>query len=183
MAACGPVLTYPAGAPRIYSDYLDRLGCRHGIFGGQRDSPHSGVDIEVPLGHSVLAAADGVVIFTGLDCCGGGQTITIEHGQDDEGNWIRTVYLHNEENLVAIGQKVRRGELIARAGKTGHRSGDCVHLHFGVYRGKTPHIWDQTWRHVNPNDYWLDGRLICFDASKQFPETQVRFTYPVACNL
>jgi murein DD-endopeptidase MepM/ murein hydrolase activator NlpD len=158
VAACGPALTYPRGAPRIYSEYLDLQGCSHGIFGGRRDAPHSGLDIEVPLGHPVLAAAHGVVLFSGRDRGGGGQTITIEHGQDAEGNRIRTVYLHNEENLVRVGQEVRRGELIARAGKT-------------------------TWRHVNPHEYWLDDRIICFDASKQFSESRVRFTYPVACTL
>lgn len=206
-------MAYDSGAPRIESDYLDLYGFSNGARSSfpRKLGPHNGIDIGVPIGHPVLAAADGVVIFSGWDCCGGGNVVTIEHGQDKDGNYIRTVYFHNETNLVKKGQEVKRGQKIALSGKTGPESGDYPHLHYGVFRGKTPRQWDSTWNHVTPHDYWLgldehkemlkagkgDKTFVipCFrqnaDANSSTPikstypaansSNRPRFTYPVEC--
>ena len=55
----------------------------------------------------------------------------LKHGD----GWV-TAYAHNEELLVARGQTVKRGDIVARAGSTG--SVDEPQLHFEIRRGRTP---------------------------------------------
>jgi len=100
---------------------------------GYRTSPisrrrehHNGIDIRAPHGTSVVAAADGTVIFSGW-MNGMGNTVIINHGN------ISTLYGHHSRNLVSVGQTVQRGEVIARVGSTGWSTGP--HLHFEVHVG------------------------------------------------
>ena len=174
----GHEIVYPPNAPRIFSHYGDLSAP-----GGWRDSPHEGLDIEGRLGDrwggigaSVLAAADGIVIRSHWSNDGGNR-IVIEHGADEDGKYLRTEYLHNSENLVSDGDKVKRGQQIARSGHTGAYRGRHPHLHFAVYRGS------KEWTHVDPNDYWYDGpyRVTCFDPEIKYLTRPIRFTYPVEC--
>lgn len=96
-------------------------------FGWRRGGFHYGLDIAAPMGTPVFAAADGTVVFN--DYRGTyGLLVEIEHGPE----W-KTRYAHNSEVLVQSGQKVFRGEIIARVGSTGNSTGPHVHFEI-IYR-------------------------------------------------
>ena len=95
-------------------------------FGRRRSGWHAGVDIRAELGTPVLAAAAGVVIRSGTEP-GYGRVIKIEH----DGGFV-TVYAHNTENIVALGDRVSAGDPIATVGRTGRAS--AHHLHFEIWR-------------------------------------------------
>lgn len=84
-----------------------------------------GIDLGADIGTEVYAAADGVVHLVGgvTDGLGSslGNHIIIYHGERDN-KGIRTLYAHNSQNLVQQGQKVKRGEPIAKVGNTGRPS-------------------------------------------------------------
>jgi murein DD-endopeptidase MepM/ murein hydrolase activator NlpD len=88
------------------------------------DGAHKGIDFTAPKGSSVFAATDGRVADVGrskkLGCF-----VVIYHG-----NGVETVYGHNSANLVSPGDTVRRGQVIAKVGSTGHSTGP--HVHFEV---------------------------------------------------
>ncbi|MFC4625247.1 peptidoglycan DD-metalloendopeptidase family protein [Daeguia caeni] len=106
---------------------------------GQRDggSVNDGIDIMVPEGTPVKAAENGVVIYAGDGLKEFGQTVLIRHD-----NGLVTVYGHNSQILVQRGQKVRRGEEIAKSGMSGNAK--SPKLHFEVRKNSTP---------VNPSKY------------------------------
>ncbi|MDI7247646.1 MAG: peptidoglycan DD-metalloendopeptidase family protein [Bacillota bacterium] len=91
---------------------------------------HSGIDIAVPSGTPVLAAADGVVIYSGW-ISGYGYTVIIDHG-----GGLSTLYGHNSSLLVKSGQSVLQGDRVARSGSTGLSTGP--HVHFEVRDDGTP---------------------------------------------
>lgn len=99
-------------------------------FGPRNGRQHEGIDIGAKQGAKIMAAADGEVIFSGKRG-GYGNLVLVKHTDG-----LVTVYAHNERNLVYPGQWVRRGQLIARVGRTG-RATDC-HLHFEVRKGLQP---------------------------------------------
>lgn len=101
------------------------FGSRVSPFTGKLTS-HRGTDIAAPPGARVDAPADGVVIFSGAKE-GFGNFIMIAHYETG----IVTKYGHNAENLVYVGQKVRRGDQIASVGNTGRTTGP--HLHYEVW--------------------------------------------------
>ncbi|MEW6238344.1 MAG: LysM peptidoglycan-binding domain-containing M23 family metallopeptidase [Candidatus Omnitrophota bacterium] len=97
---------------------------------------NSGVDLGVDSGTPVYAAADGEVQLAGgvTDELGSGygNHIILYHGERNN-KGIRTIYAHNSENLVKTGQKVKRGDMIARAGNTGQPAvADGGILHFEI---------------------------------------------------
>lgn len=82
---------------------------------------HAGADIGVPTGTPVLASADGIVVLS--EARGGyGNTVVVAHA-----NSLGTVYAHNSELVVSVGQLVNRGDVIALAGSTGLSTGPHVH--------------------------------------------------------
>ena len=106
---------------------------------GQRDgtSVSDGIDIMVPEGTPVKAAENGVVIYAGDGLKEFGQTVLIRHD-----NGLVTVYGHNSKIMVQRGQKVRRGEEIAKSGMSGNAK--SPKLHFEVRKNSAP---------VNPSKY------------------------------
>jgi murein DD-endopeptidase MepM/ murein hydrolase activator NlpD len=93
-------------------------------FGWRWGRMHEGIDIAVPTGTPVHAAAAGVVIYAGwMD--GYGNFVILDHG-----GGIATAYGHNTSVAVAVGQSVSQGQVIAYAGSTGHSTGP--HVHFEV---------------------------------------------------
>ena len=100
-------------------------------FGTRRHRMHDGIDIAAPRGTPVRAAATGQVVYADHRIAGYGRLIIIRHAGD-----FFTAYAHNERNLVARGDHVKKGEVIARVGETGRATGP--HLHFEIRRGATP---------------------------------------------
>jgi murein DD-endopeptidase MepM/ murein hydrolase activator NlpD len=94
----------------------------HPIFGGSR--MHTGVDISAPSGTPIKAAGDGVVVMAGSNGGYGNWTLI------DHGDGLATGYAHQSSIGVAMGQRVRRGEVIGRVGSTGASTGP--HLHWEV---------------------------------------------------
>ena len=91
---------------------------------------HAGLDIAAPVGTPVKASAGGTVIFTG-NLNGYGNVVII---QDEFGR--KELYAHLHDMLVAKGQQVARGSVVATVGDTGKSTGP--HLHFEVRTPKGP---------------------------------------------
>lgn len=123
-------MIWPASGP-ITSPFGWRI---HPIYGSSIF--HSGVDIGADYGDTVAAADGGVVIYSDW-MSGYGKTIIIQHA-----NGITSLYGHCSALLVANGQRVSKGQAIARVGSTGNSTGP--HLHFEVRVNGSP---------VNPGNY------------------------------
>ena len=91
---------------------------------------HLGLDFGVSDGTSVKAADGGKVVYAGW-MQGYGNTVVIDHG-----NGLMTLYAHNSELEVKVGDPVSQGQIITRSGHSGLGSGP--HLHFTVIEGATP---------------------------------------------
>ena len=91
-------------------------------FGWRNSRFHEGLDLKAPQGTQIHAAHAGVVAYCGHRLNGYGNTIILK--SDD----LVTVYGHNRRNLVAAGESVERGQVIAEVGATGNATGP--HLHF-----------------------------------------------------
>lgn len=85
---------------------------------------HPGIDIACATGTPVAATASGDVIFAGFDSTYGNMLV-IRHNDS-----VSTVYGHNETLLVARGQRVEAGAIVARSGNTGVST--APHLHYEV---------------------------------------------------
>ncbi len=115
----------PEGRP-VSAGYISSgFGTRTDPFTG-RAAFHKGIDFAGRAGADVVAVASGVVIWSG-DRYGYGEMVEVNHG-----NGFVTRYAHNNENLVVVGDTVKRGELIATMGATGRATGP--NLHFEVLR-------------------------------------------------
>ena len=97
---------------------------------------HTGVDISTAYGQSVIAPADGVVVFASENG-GYGRLLILEHGHG-----ISTRYGHLAGFATAVGQDVRRGDIIGYVGRSGRSTGP--HLHYEVRINDVP---------VNPHKY------------------------------
>lgn len=95
-------------------------------FGPRWRTQHQGVDLDARRGDRILAAADGVVSFTGT-MSGYGKTVIIEHG-----GGYSTLYAHLDEITIRNGVQVNKGEMLGYAGETGRATG--IHLHFEIRR-------------------------------------------------
>ncbi len=101
-------------------------------FGDTADSgKNEGLDISVPEGTAVKAAENGVVIYAGSEISSYGNLILIRHADD----WV-SAYAHNKDFNVSKGDRVNRGQTIARSGKTG--SADRPKLHFELRKNSKP---------------------------------------------
>jgi murein DD-endopeptidase MepM/ murein hydrolase activator NlpD len=138
----------PAIIP-VFGDYSYKsYGMRmHPILKQRRF--HNGIDIIVDTGTPVYASGKGQIIFVGRRG-GYGLEIVIDHGFG-----YRTIYAHLSKELVKKGQKVSRGEVIAKSGNTGLSSGP--HLHYEVHHEGTK---------LNPVDFFFDD-VNFFELSKK----------------
>ena len=101
-------------------------------YGAKPNGKHNdGINIAVPQGTSVKAAENGVVAYSGNELKGYGNLILVRHAD----NWV-TAYAHNKELLVKRGEKIRRGQIIAKAGGSGNVS--KPQLHFELRKGSRP---------------------------------------------
>jgi len=125
---------YPAES-HISSPY----GKRKSPFSAERTF-HGGVDISATPGTPIRATADGVVSYSGRTQSSG-YVVLIEHGCG-----FSTAYAHNRGNVVKVGQKVKRGEIVGYVGSTGKSTGPHVHYE----------VWEKGKR-INPNKF-LQGR-------------------------
>ncbi len=122
----------PRGMPtrgRVTSRYGSR---RHPVTG--RTQMHEGIDLAAPTGTPIVATADGVVLFSGSRA-GYGRTVIINHGYG-----FQTLYGHTSKIVVRVGQRVKRGQVIAYVGSSGVSTGS--HLHYEVrVSGKPKNPW------------------------------------------
>jgi murein DD-endopeptidase MepM/ murein hydrolase activator NlpD len=94
-------------------------------FGWRWGRAHQGIDIAGPVGTPIVAAAPGVVEFSGWNSGGYGNLVDIRH---EDGTVTR--YAHNSALYVRAGQAVNQGQAIAAMGSTGFSTGP--HLHFEI---------------------------------------------------
>ncbi|MGI8560227.1 MAG: M23 family metallopeptidase [Luteimonas sp.] len=111
---------YPVAKGYITSSF----GGRADPFGGGRQY-HKGIDFDANTGDPVLSVADGVVSYSGVRS-GYGNVVEVDHG-----NGYVTRYAHNSRLVVRVGDLVRGGQQIAKAGSTGRSTG--AHVHFEVW--------------------------------------------------
>ena len=103
---------------------LARFGVNRGA---QR---HRGIDIRGQSGQQVRAVRAGRVVSNSR-MRGYGETVVVDHGDG-----FRSLYAHNSTVLVEPGEPVRRGQPIARVGRTGNAS--TYHCHLEIRRGNVP---------------------------------------------
>ena len=179
-------LILPKNSPILISDYHSIWGAS----GGRRtldgkNTKHFGVDFYVKPGDPIIAANDGKVLLTMNDECAG-PLITIKH----TGSRFAS-YLHVGKFLVKKGDKVKRGEIIAEAGKRVFTKcgGGIAHLHFQINKeGPCKTCWG-SWIYsgskgsYNPHKYWSGGKgkPECFVEGKEFHKKKL--TLPVICKI
>lgn len=122
---------WPTTGAFVSSDYGQRI---HPLTGNL--DFHTGIDLSTDMGLPVKATADGIVSFSGWNGANG-NVVAIEHGLG-----FRTLYGHNERNLVKTGQLVKRGDTVALLGSTGNATGP--HVHYEIWHNERP---------VNPAKY------------------------------
>ena len=105
-----------------------------GVYGSQRfyngeaRRPYFGIDIAAPRGTPVMAPASGTVTLAEPDMYFEGGLVFIDHGLS-----VTSAYMHLDSLKVKVGQKVKRGDVIATVGSTGRSTG--------------PHLdWRMFWR-------------------------------------
>ncbi len=117
--------TVPSREPIAGSFVTSGFGGRADPFGGGSQF-HKGIDFQASIGDPVLAVADGVVSYAG-DRSGYGSTVEIDHG-----NGYVTRYAHNSRLTRQVGDLVRAGQEIAKAGSSGRSTG--AHVHFELWQ-------------------------------------------------
>jgi murein DD-endopeptidase MepM/ murein hydrolase activator NlpD len=114
------------------------FGWRRDPFTGMRDF-HQGLDLVAPIGTKVVAPADGIVTKAG-PAGGFGNSVFISHGYG-----IITRYGHLASYNVKVGQRVKRGDVVAMVGTTGRSTGPHLHYELLVHQ-----------RNVDPIKYILE---------------------------
>ncbi|MGI5839810.1 MAG: LysM peptidoglycan-binding domain-containing M23 family metallopeptidase [bacterium] len=126
----GGTLAWP-----VQGRITSRYGWRTHPVSGKRDF-HPGIDIGASTGTPIKAAAAGTVTYAGW-MGGYGNMVIVDHGSG-----LETQYAHNSSLTVSVGEKVQRGETIAKAGATGVVTGP--HLHFNIVKNG---------EYINPLNY------------------------------
>jgi len=94
------------------------------------DDLHKGVDLAGSRGDPISATAAGTVVYAGTGVTGYGALLIVKHNET-----YLSAYGHNDALLVAEGERVQAGQLIARMGSS---STDAVRLHFEIRRNGRP---------------------------------------------
>ncbi|MFT5085446.1 MAG: murein DD-endopeptidase MepM/ murein hydrolase activator NlpD [Lentisphaeria bacterium] len=124
-----------AGRPVLSGWMSSNFGRRSDPFTG-RIAWHEGVDFAGKEGSDIISVAAGVVTWSS-ERYGYGQMVELNHG-----NGFSTRYAHCKENLVKVGDVVKKGQIIALMGSSGRSTGP--HVHFEVYKNGRP---------VDPSSY------------------------------
>jgi murein DD-endopeptidase MepM/ murein hydrolase activator NlpD len=119
----------PSGRPILSGWLSSRYGTRIDPFSGKK-AWHDGVDFAGKAGSNIVAVASGVVSWSG-ERYGYGKMVEVAHGDG-----VITRYAHNQENLVKVGDMVRRGDVVALMGNSGRSTGP--HVHFEVHKNGRP---------------------------------------------
>ena len=120
----------PPVPPELSGAYVSYYGNRRSFNGSGYFYYHSGIDFYSAMGGDILAPAPGKVVYTGQLPIHGNTTM-INHG------WgVYTLYAHQSEYMVSVGDKLNTGDLVGRVGSTGRSSGP--HLHWEVWVGGIP---------------------------------------------
>ncbi len=166
----GAAVFIPHNAPSISQGFSPRL------LESKRD--HRGIDIVGKSGTPVIAPAAGKVIGSYFTLTYG-NSVVIDHGKDENGQFVNTRFFHLKKRLVREGDKVARGQQIGVLGMTGVLAG-FPHLHYEVHRG----IQLGGLKPINPHLYWVNdvGVVTCYDSSKQWADVPLKTTYPVPCH-
>ncbi len=123
----GGVMTWPTLASNyITSHFGSRLHPIQGIV-----KNHDGIDIGGHTGDDIYAAQDGVIIYYS-EMSGYGNTVMIDHGTNDDGVKIVTLYGHGNNFIdgLSVGSTVTKGQVVMKMGSTGNSTGP--HTHFEV---------------------------------------------------
>ena len=99
-------------------------------FGTQGQNVYKGIEIDVPKGTVVVAAASGKVIYSGNAIPGYGNLVILEHSDS-----YFSVYGYNHKTLVKSDDHVGQGERIALSGLP--PNGQSARLHFEIRKGKS----------------------------------------------
>jgi len=130
------------GMPCRYTYVSSRFGSREDpVYGGS--DYHRGIDLAAPKWTTIHAVRAGEVTYAGWDNGGGGNYVSIEHGDG-----YKTQYLHMEAIAVKEGQLVKKGQIIGYVGSTGNSTGN--HLHFAVRK------WNEkngVWDYIDPEQF------------------------------
>lgn len=118
----------PSGVP-ARGWLTSNFGIRKSPFSNER-TMHEGIDIAARVGTPVYATAAGIVSQSQVEN-GYGKLVVIDHGYG-----YKTFYGHNSKLMVKVGQRVKRGDLIAASGNTGSSTG--AHVHYEVRLNGVP---------------------------------------------
>lgn len=114
----------------VTSDFSMRTHPTLGVY-----KQHTGIDIGAGYGTDVLAGGDGTVLIAGWNNAYGWMVVI------DHGGGVTTLYGHNSKLLVSPGQKVTRGQTIAKVGSTGYSTGPHIHFEVNV-NGQVVNPWN-----------------------------------------
>lgn len=134
-------LPLPSGSPAVgqapavsavLSQTLLQMPCADCFYTQKFHRGHYAVDLQTRGGGPIFAAEEGTVIRAELGWNGGfGNVIEVDHGND-----LVTLYAHNKKLYVTVGDRVKRGQVIAEMGNTGLVHGPTgIHIHFEVRVG------------------------------------------------
>ena len=126
---------FPAGFPSKEGYISSNYGLRNSPI-SKKEHFHKGVDIAHKMETDILSLAAGKIKFSGRKY-GYGNLVIIDHL-----NGYTTKYAHNNRNLVKTGDIVKKGQLIAKMGSTGHSTGP--HIHLEVLKNN---------KNINPNKF------------------------------
>ena len=154
---------------------------------------HRGISIGGPsfIGHEIIAAADGVIVFADFNNVSGGR-VRIFHGLNSNGQKLYTDHFHVFGQLLKNGDEVKRGQTLGYMWR-GRSNANLPHYHFIVTEEESTNEFIA----LNPRDFWfgidqykeklakgLDVgpfAIFCFNPNVNYPTEPIRFTYPVKC--
>ncbi len=124
-----------SGLPVVAGRVSSRFGFRVNPVSGRRQL-HGGLDLVNKPGSQILALADGIVTYSGKNG-GYGNLVELEHPDG-----FKTRYAHNNQLLVPLGGRVKKGQVIATMGSSGRSTGTHVHVEVRLHgRAVDPQLY------------------------------------------